>query len=113
MLLVFTVASVLQSRYFFGKTLLFFFVWVCGFTALDLPFLHCTVTLLALALVFVYSSQLPPSHPATPPEHLKEPLAYMRKAQVILSTCISITSHLLFFYLSDSCFCLPLVFSPI
>uniref|UniRef100_A0A4W6CSX2 TBC1 domain family, member 19 n=1 Tax=Lates calcarifer TaxID=8187 RepID=A0A4W6CSX2_LATCA len=25
--------------------------------------------------------QLPPSHPAAPPEHLKEPLAYMRKAQ--------------------------------
>uniref|UniRef100_A0A8C3AFT5 TBC1 domain family, member 19 n=1 Tax=Cyclopterus lumpus TaxID=8103 RepID=A0A8C3AFT5_CYCLU len=24
---------------------------------------------------------LPPSHPAAPPEHLKEPLAYMRKAQ--------------------------------
>uniref|UniRef100_A0A672J3P5 TBC1 domain family, member 19 n=1 Tax=Salarias fasciatus TaxID=181472 RepID=A0A672J3P5_SALFA len=27
------------------------------------------------------TSQLPPSHPAAPPEHLKEPLAYMRKAQ--------------------------------
>ncbi|XP_061921240.1 TBC1 domain family member 19 isoform X2 [Entelurus aequoreus] len=26
--------------------------------------------------------QLPPSHPAAPAEHLKEPLAYMRKAQV-------------------------------
>uniref|UniRef100_A0A8D0DBA0 TBC1 domain family, member 19 n=1 Tax=Sander lucioperca TaxID=283035 RepID=A0A8D0DBA0_SANLU len=25
--------------------------------------------------------QLPPSHPTAPPEHLKEPLAYMRKAQ--------------------------------
>uniref|UniRef100_A0A8P4K7Q2 TBC1 domain family, member 19 n=1 Tax=Dicentrarchus labrax TaxID=13489 RepID=A0A8P4K7Q2_DICLA len=25
--------------------------------------------------------QLPPSHPSAPPEHLKEPLAYMRKAQ--------------------------------
>ncbi|KAG7241613.1 hypothetical protein INR49_025533 [Caranx melampygus] len=25
--------------------------------------------------------QLPPGHPAAPPEHLKEPLAYMRKAQ--------------------------------
>uniref|UniRef100_A0A3Q0SJW4 TBC1 domain family, member 19 n=1 Tax=Amphilophus citrinellus TaxID=61819 RepID=A0A3Q0SJW4_AMPCI len=25
--------------------------------------------------------QLPPRHPPTPPEHLKEPLAYMRKAQ--------------------------------
>ncbi|KAM6959659.1 TBC1 domain family member 19 isoform 1-T1 [Tautogolabrus adspersus] len=25
--------------------------------------------------------QLPPSHPMAPPEHLKEPLAYMRKAQ--------------------------------
>ncbi|MEQ2274663.1 hypothetical protein XENORESO_005227 [Xenotaenia resolanae] len=25
--------------------------------------------------------QLPPSHPPAPPEHLKEPLAYMRKAQ--------------------------------
>lgn len=25
--------------------------------------------------------QLPPSHPTPPPEHLKEPLAYMRKAQ--------------------------------
>uniref|UniRef100_A0A3Q1GZH5 Rab-GAP TBC domain-containing protein n=1 Tax=Anabas testudineus TaxID=64144 RepID=A0A3Q1GZH5_ANATE len=32
-------------------------------------------------LVFAYSSQLPLSHPAAPPEHLKEPLAYMRKAQ--------------------------------
>uniref|UniRef100_A0A3Q3GUQ1 TBC1 domain family, member 19 n=1 Tax=Labrus bergylta TaxID=56723 RepID=A0A3Q3GUQ1_9LABR len=34
-----------------------------------------------LTLVFAYSSQLPPSHPMAPPEHLKEPLAYMRKAQ--------------------------------
>lgn len=32
--------------------------------------------------MFAYPSQLPPSHPTAPPEHLKEPLAYMRKAQV-------------------------------
>ncbi|CAG04574.1 unnamed protein product, partial [Tetraodon nigroviridis] len=37
--------------------------------------------LFAVALVFAYPSQLPPGHPSAPPEHLKEPLAYMRKAQ--------------------------------
>lgn len=42
-------------------------------------------------LVCACSSQLPPSHPAAPPEHLKEPLAYMRKAQVSLSLPVSIT----------------------
>lgn len=57
----------------------------------------------AAALVFAYSSQLPRSHPAAPPEHLKEPLAYMRKAQVRLSAPISVTFHLLF-YSSDSLF---------
>uniref|UniRef100_A0A3Q1EK37 TBC1 domain family, member 19 n=1 Tax=Acanthochromis polyacanthus TaxID=80966 RepID=A0A3Q1EK37_9TELE len=30
---------------------------------------------------FCYTHSLPPSHPTAPPEHLKEPLAYMRKAQ--------------------------------
>lgn len=101
-LLVFTV---LQSLKAVGLLVKHCCVFLCGFTALHLPFLYCTVTL--LALVFVYSSQLPPSHPAAPPEHLKEPLAYMRKAQVSLSALISVTPHLLFFYLSDSYSCLP------
>lgn len=55
----------------------------------DLPLFHCTITL--LRLLFVHPSQLPPSHPTAPPEHLKEPLAYMRKAQVSLSALISVT----------------------
>ena len=54
------------------------------------------------ALVFAYFSQLPPSHPAAPPEHLKEPLAYMRKAQVSLSHLIFVTSHVFLFYLLES-----------
>lgn len=45
-------------------------------------------------LCFAYSSQPPPSHPAAPPEHLKEPLAYMRKAQVSLSHLIAVTPAL-------------------
>lgn len=44
-----------------------------------------------LPLLFVDPSQLPLSHPPAPPEHLKEPLAYMRKAQVSLSALISVT----------------------
>lgn len=55
----------------------------------DLPIFYCTITL--LPLLFVDPRQLPPSHPAAPPEHLKEPLAYMRKAQVSLSALISVT----------------------
>lgn len=70
---------------------------------LDQLFFYCTVTLLTAALLFAYSSQLPPSHPAAPPEHLKEPLAYMRKAQVSLSPLISVTPHLFLFYLLDTC----------
>uniref|UniRef100_A0A673AHQ6 TBC1 domain family, member 19 n=1 Tax=Sphaeramia orbicularis TaxID=375764 RepID=A0A673AHQ6_9TELE len=43
--------------------------------------------------------QLPPSHPAAPPEHLKEPLAYMRKAQAswekrVLKSLNSMSSEL-------------------
>lgn len=62
----------------------------------DLPIFYCTITL--LPLLFVDPRQLPPSHPAAPPEHLKEPLAYMRKAQVSLSALLSVipasTTHL-------------------
>lgn len=57
-----------------------------------------------VSLAFAYSSQLPPRHPPAPPEHLKEPLVYMRKAQVGPSAFISSLSPLL----SDSYhFCLP------
>lgn len=72
------------------------------FTALDGHIFCCSVTLLTSFLVLASSSQLPLSHPAAPPEHLKEPLAYMRKAQVSLSALISVTPHS--FYLSDSFF---------
>uniref|UniRef100_A0A3P8UZ63 TBC1 domain family, member 19 n=1 Tax=Cynoglossus semilaevis TaxID=244447 RepID=A0A3P8UZ63_CYNSE len=44
-------------------------------------------------------SHLPPTHPAAPPEHLKEPLAYMRKAQAtwekrVLKSLNSMSSEL-------------------
>lgn len=94
-----SVASDPQSCQSFGKNTASFFTYL-----LYLFFFYCTVTLLAPALVFAYSSQLPPSHPAAPPEHLKEPLAYMRKAQVSLSPLISVTPHSFFIYLSDSFF---------
>lgn len=57
--------------------------------SLDLPIFYCTTTL--PPLLFFDPRQSPPSHPAAPPEHLKEPLAYMRKAQVSLSALISVT----------------------
>lgn len=88
-----------------SKVSVFFFFFLMYL--LYLFFLYCTVTLLTPAPVFAYSSQLPPSHPAAPPEHLKEPLAYMRKAQVSLSPLISVTPHLFFISLSDSFFFSP------
>lgn len=97
-LFVFIVASVPQSCQSFCQNTAGFFFFCCIYL-INLHVLHCPS-----ALVFAYSSQLPPSHPAAPPEHLKEPLAYMRKAQVSLSTLIFITPHLFFFYLCDS-FC--------
>ncbi len=98
---VFIMASDLQSCQSFGKNTVAF---LNVFAALNPPFYCCTVTLPYTHCVFAYSSQLPPSHPAAPPEHLKEPLAYMRKAQVSLSAFISVTAHSFFFYLSVSFF---------
>uniref|UniRef100_A0A8C3AF01 TBC1 domain family, member 19 n=1 Tax=Cyclopterus lumpus TaxID=8103 RepID=A0A8C3AF01_CYCLU len=50
-----------------------------------LSYLRGSHTLLALSRLRLKhrttNAFLPPSHPAAPPEHLKEPLAYMRKAQ--------------------------------
>lgn len=70
--------------------------------------LYCNTPLSPLpsTLVFAYSSQLPPSHPAAPAEHLKEPLAYMRKAQVSLSALICVTPRSLP-RLPPLTFCLP------
>lgn len=55
-------------------------------------------------LAFAHSSQLPPRHPPAPPEHLKEPLVYMRKAQVGPSAFISSLSLL---FPDSYHFCLP------
>lgn len=94
----------------------------CIFPQIFLCYTCCTKTLPPFP--FVYPRQLPPSHPVAPPEHLKEPLAYMRKAQVSLSALISVTpasttnpTLCSFLQFESCCFfqrlCIGIIWSPL
>uniref|UniRef100_A0A8C7KFD6 TBC1 domain family, member 19 n=1 Tax=Oncorhynchus kisutch TaxID=8019 RepID=A0A8C7KFD6_ONCKI len=63
-------------------TFSFLFSSLFSLPSLSLSLFHSLLPFLSLLLTLSLSSQPLPSHPAAPPEHAKEPLAYMRKAQV-------------------------------